>query len=258
MQSVSILFYLSRAFLQSGGKLIFGPKAYLSRPVKVTRVFSASNSRLGAVQAQSTHCIRVKRKISNGLCAKFCRLSVIQFKCTHLSSTCITATNLLSYKNIAQGNFKKSPHAQLCLSKGLIHELIEVDLSQSLRFVNPQKQSEYTIRNWRIKHVFKCSSASFKTERRLINCTVQMRRIFLWATLNQGMAIKGSNVCCAVMNTSMQSIPFIQARKSLCGAFYLENGHTGYNQVVNLVLYPQSTQKLFRAILRNFPSSRKQ
>ena len=101
----------------------------LSRPVKVTRVFSASNSRLGAVQAQSTHCTRVMRKISNGLCAKFCRLSVIQFKCTHLSSTCITATNLLSYKNIAQGNLKKSPHAQICLSKGLIDELIEVDLS---------------------------------------------------------------------------------------------------------------------------------
>ena len=57
-----------------------------------------SNSRLGAVQALSAQCTHVMRKISNGSCAKLCRLSVVQSnvcKCTHLYSTCITATNLL-------------------------------------------------------------------------------------------------------------------------------------------------------------------
>jgi len=48
--------------------------------------------------------------------------------------------------------------------------------------------------------------------------------------------------------------PFIQARrKSLCGAFYRENGQSGHNQVINLVLHP----KLLRAIVRNILRSRK-
>ena len=39
-------------------------------------------------------------------------------------------------------------------SSSEIEELIEVDLSYSLKFVNPQKKSEYTIRKWRMKHKF--------------------------------------------------------------------------------------------------------